>query len=119
MPTLPFSKVYPVPLGVSVTFWFAPPDVPAVKVSAPLPVIEPVAVPVPPLATGTVPNEITGVEAPVATLMGDVPVTEVTVPEVGAVQLTEPAVMPAVKTLPLLLVPVAITCRFPSPVGCV
>ena len=68
-----------------------------------------VVAPVPPLATGTVLSEITGVEVPVATLMGDVPVTEVTVPEVGVVQLNEPALAPAVKTLPLLVVLVAIT----------
>ena len=48
-------------------------------------------------------------EVPVATLIGDVPVTEVTVPEVGVVQLNEPALAPAVKTLPLLVVLVAIT----------
>ena len=51
-PTWPFSKVAPVPLGVRVTFWLVPP---AVKVSAPLPVMEPVVVPVPPLPRGRVP----------------------------------------------------------------
>ena len=77
IPTLPPSRVYPVPLGVSVIFWLVPP---AVKVRASVPVMEPVMVPVPPLATGTVLRLITGVVVPVATLMGDVPVTFVTVP---------------------------------------
>ena len=45
-------SIYPVPLGVSVKFWFDPP---AAKAIAPVPVIEPVAVPVPPFATATVP----------------------------------------------------------------
>ena len=74
--------------------------------------------PVPPLATPTVPKLIAGAVPPDET-MGEVPVTEVTVPVVGVVQLNEPAVAPAVSTLPLLVVLVAITCRFPSPVGCV
>ena len=78
-----------------------------------------VVAPVPPLAIGTIPKLIVGVVVPVATLMGEVPVTEVTVPVVGVVQLKEPAVAPAVSTLPLLVVLLAITCRFPSPVGCV
>jgi len=36
---------------------------------------------------------------------------------VNVPQLIEPAVDPAFKTFPLLLVPVAGTCKFPSPVG--
>ena len=51
--------------------------------------------------------------------IGAVPVTEVTVPFVGVVQDNEPAVAPAVKTLPLFVVPVAGTCRNPSAVLCV
>ena len=39
----------------------------------------------PPLATGTVPKVIAGVVVPVATLMGAVPVTLVTVPAFAAV----------------------------------
>ena len=77
MPTFPFNTVYPVPLGLSVTFWLVPP---AAKLKAELPVIEPVVVPVPPLARGTVPRLIAGVVVPVATLIGDVPDTLVTVP---------------------------------------
>lgn len=49
----PPITVFPVPLGVSVTFWLLPP---AAKVSAPVPVMEPVVVPVPPLPTGKVPE---------------------------------------------------------------
>lgn len=52
IPTFPPKRVLPVPLGVRVTFWFVPP---AANVSAPVPVIEPVVEPVPPLATGSVP----------------------------------------------------------------
>ena len=61
------------------------------------------------MVTGTVLRVMAGVVVPDATLMGDVPETEVTVPVVGVVQLNEPAVAPAVKTLPLLVVLVAIT----------
>ena len=91
----------------------------AVMADVPVPFTYPVnvAAPVPPLATGTMPRLMAGVVVPVATLMGDVPVTEVTVPVVGVVHLNEHAVAPAVRTLPLLVVLVAITCRFPSPVG--
>ena len=60
------------------------------------------------MATGTVPSEITGAAPPVEAI-GEVAVTLVTVPEAGAVQLNEPALAPAVKTLPLLVVLVAIT----------
>jgi len=60
--------------------------------------------------------EITGAVPPVET-MGRVPVTPVTVPVVGVNQLSEPAVAPAVSTLPLLVVLVAGTCKLPSPEG--
>jgi len=48
----------------------------------PLPERKPVSVvaPVPPFATGTVPSEMAGVVVPVATEMGEVPVTLVTEP---------------------------------------
>jgi hypothetical protein len=42
---------------------------------------------------------------------------EVTVPVAGITQLNEPAVEPAVRTLPLLVVLVAGMCKLPSPVG--
>lgn len=61
-PTFPFNIVLPVPDGVRVTSWFAPP---AANVNAPVPVMDPVVVPVPPLATGTVPErEMLGVVPP-------------------------------------------------------
>ena len=47
------------------------------------------------------------------------PATEVTGAAGNVAQLNEPAVAPAVNTLPLLPVPVAGTCKLPSPVGCV
>ena len=78
---------------------------------------EPVVVPVPPFATGTVPKDRTGVFPPDET-MGDVPVTLVTASVTGVVQLKEPALAPAVNTLPLFVVLFAGICRFPSPVGC-
>ena len=43
------TSTVPVPLGTRLIFVFVPP---AVNVKAPVPVIEPVAVPVPPLVTG-------------------------------------------------------------------
>ena len=46
------------------------------------------------------------------------PATEVTGAAGIVVQLNEPAVAPAVNTLPLFVVPVAGTCKFPSPEGC-
>ena len=48
---------------------------------------------------------------------GEVPVTSITVPVAGVVQPKVPAVVPTVKTLPLLVVLVAGTCRLPSPAG--
>ena len=60
--------------------------------------------------------EIAGAVPPDETI-GAVPVTPVTVPVVGVNQLKEPAVVPAVKTFPLFVVPVAGTCKLPSPVG--
>ena len=53
IPTLPFKTVLPVPLGVRVTFWFEPP---AANVNALVPVMDPVAPPVPPCATASVPE---------------------------------------------------------------
>ena len=61
IPTFPFRIVFPVPLGVSVTFWLVPP---AAKISAVVPVIEPVVVPVPPLATATVPVTLAALSVP-------------------------------------------------------
>ena len=52
MPTLPLSRMLPVPVGVRETFWLVPP---AAKASAPVPVMDPVVVPVPPLPTARVP----------------------------------------------------------------
>ena len=51
-PTEPWSTVLPVPLGARVTFWLVPP---AVRTRGPLPVMEPVLEPVPPLAMGSTP----------------------------------------------------------------
>src|SRR3984885_14385498 len=45
-----------------------------------------VTAPVPPFATGTVPRVMAGVVVPVATVIGDVPVTLVTVPVVAVPQ---------------------------------
>ena len=54
---------------------------------------------------------LTSVTAPVF------PATEVTGAAGILVQLSEPAVAPAVSTLPLFVVPVAVTCKLPSPLG--
>ena len=77
IPTLPFKIVLPVPLGEIVTFWFVPP---AAIVKALLPVIEPVVVPVPPFAIGSVPVTPVVKGNPVAL----VKVTEDGVPKTGA-----------------------------------
>ena len=77
-PTFPFNNVYPEPLGVNDTFWLVPP---AANVSAPVPVMDPLDEPVPPLATGTVVIEIAGVVVALDIDKPEPTETLVTVPE--------------------------------------
>ena len=68
-------------------------------------------------AKDNVPEEVIG-DPETVNIEGVVKTTLVTVPVVGVTQDSDPAVAPAVNTLPLLVVPVAGTCKFPSAVEC-
>ena len=91
-----------------------PLQVPVVMVPSVVILVEPVQVEMAVFSTFPRPTSLlTSVTVPV------LPATEVTGADGRLVQLNEPAVIPAVRTFPLLVVLVAGTCKLPSPVGCV